>query len=329
MNYSFLSIKKFKQPLSNIVLAEGDDSRVIEAAVAASRDKIANCILIGKRDSIEAQAAGAGWGLDNIRIETPQTSQHTARYTENLLSLRAHKGMTEVEAQQLVLDPLYFADLMLQAGDADGSIAGARYTTGDRVRTAFQIIGVAPGFDTVSSAMLMVFDAEHHQRKHSMIFSDCALVVNPTAEQLAEIATASINTAKRLLDEEPRVAMLSFSTAGSANHEMVDKVREATEMLKSTMPDLAIDGEIQLDAAVVPEISARKMPGSRIHGNANVLIFPDLNAANIGYKIAQRFGGAKAIGPIMQGLKKPANDLSRGCSAEDVYNLIGLTALQV
>ena len=193
MNYSFLSIKKFKQPLSNIVLAEGDDSRVIEAAVAASRDKIANCILIGKRDSIEAQAAGAGWGLDNIRIETPQTSQHTARYTENLLSLRAHKGMTEVEAQQLVLDPLYFADLMLQAGDADGSIAGARYTTGDRVRTAFQIIGVAPGFDTVSSAMLMVFDAEHHQRKHSMIFSDCALVVtqpqsnSPKSPQLQSI----------------------------------------------------------------------------------------------------------------------------------------------
>ena len=329
MNNSLLSIKKFKQPLSNIVLAEGDDARVIEAAVAANRDKIANCILIGERKSIAAQAAAAGLNLGNMRIETPENSLYTARYAKNLFALREKKGMTEVEAQQRVLDPLHFADLMLQAGDADGSIAGARYTTGDRVRSAFQIIGVAPGFDTVSSSMLMVFDADHHQRKTSMIFSDCALVVNPTAEQLAEIAIASIDTAKRLLDEEPRVAMLSFSTGGSASHEMVDKVREATEIVKAKMPELAIDGEFQLDAAVVPEVSARKMPGSKIHGNANVLIFPDLNAANIGYKIAQRFGGAKAIGPIMQGLKKPANDLSRGCSAEDVYNLIGLTALQV
>jgi len=329
MNNSFLSIKKFNPPLSNIVLAEGDDSRVIEAAAAASRDKIANCILVGERSSIETQATAAGWDLGNIRIETPETSQYTDRYAENLFQLRAKKGMKKDQAQKLVLDPLTFADLMLQAGDADGSIAGARYTTGDRIRSAFQIIGAAPGFGTVSSAMLMVFEAEHHQRKHSMIFSDCALVVNPTAEQLAQIATASIHTAKRLLDEEPRVAMLSFSTAGSAKHKMVDKVREATEMVKSAMPDLAIDGEIQLDAAIVPEVSARKMPGSKIHGNANILIFPDLNAANIGYKIAQRFGGAKAIGPIMQGLKKPANDLSRGCSAEDVYNLIGLTALQV
>ena len=329
MKSSFLSIKIFEHPLSNIVLAEGDDARVIEAAVAASRDKIANCILIGDRQSIETQAGAAGLSLDEIRIETPESSLHTARYAKNLFALREKKGMTEAEAQQLVLDPLYFADLMLQAGDADGSIAGARYTTGDRVRSAFQIIGVAPGFDTVSSSMLMVFDAEHHQPKHSMIFSDCALVVNPTAEQLAEIAVASINTAKRLLNEEPRVAMLSFSTGGSAKHEMVDKVRKATQIVKAKMPELAIDGEIQLDAAVVPEVSARKMPGSKIHGDANVLIFPDLNAANIGYKIAQRFGEAKAIGPIMQGLRKPANDLSRGCSAEDVYNLIGLTALQV
>jgi len=328
MNNSFLSINKFKQPPRRIVLAEGDDGRVIEAAAAANRDGIANCILIGERESIESQAQNAGLDLANIQIESPGTATQTAQYAANLLSLRAHKGMTEAEAQQLVLDPLYFADLMLQAGDADGSIAGARYTTGDVVRAAFQIVGVAPGFDTVSSSMLMIFDADHHQPKRNMIFSDCALVVDPSAEQLAEIAEASIETAKRLIEEEPRVAMLSFSTDGSASHEKVDKVREATQMIKAKMPELAIDGEIQLDAAIVPDIAARKMPGSSIHGNANILIFPDLNAANIGYKIAQRFGGGKAIGPIMQGLKKPANDLSRGCSAEDVYNLIGLTALQ-
>jgi len=311
------------------VLAEGEDSRVINAATRATNDEIATCVLVGNRENIESQATSDGLNLDNIAIEDPKISHHSARYAQNLFELRAKKGMTLEQAQQLVLDPLTFADLMLQAGDAEGSIAGARYTTGDVVRSALQIIGVAPGFNTVSSFMLMVFDAEHHQPKRKMIFSDCALMVNPDAEQLAEIARASITSAGQLLDEEPRVAMLSFSTNGSASHDMVDKVRNATDLLKQALPDLAIDGEIQLDAAIVPEVSALKMPDSKIHGQANILIFPDLNAANIGYKIAQRFGDAKAIGPIMQGLKKPANDLSRGCSTEDVYNLIGLTAMQV
>lgn len=329
MNNSLLSIKKNNMPLRNIVLAEGEDIRVIEAAARATADEIARCILVGNRDAIESSAEKAGLNLAKISIEDPETSPRTAQYAALLHQLRAKKGMTEEQAYQLTKDPLYFADLMLQAGDADGSIAGAKYTTGDRVRTALQIVGVTPGFKTVSSFMLMVFDAEHHEIKQSMIFSDCALVVNPTAEQLAEIAIASTESAKRMLDEEPRVAMLSFSTNGSANHDMVDKVREATNLVKQALPDLAIDGEIQLDAAIVPSISAHKMPNSSIKGRANVLIFPDLNAANIGYKLTQRFGGAKAIGPIMQGLNKPANDLSRGCSAEDVYNLIGLTAMQV
>lgn len=329
MNNSLLSIKKNNMPLRKIVLAEGEDSRIIEAAVRATADKIARCILVGNRDAIESFAQKASFNLAGINIEDPETSPRTAQYATNLHQLRARKGMTEEQANQTVKDPLYFADLMLQAGDADGSIAGAQYTTGDRVRTALQIVGVTPGFKTVSSFMLMVFDADHHEIKQSMIFSDCALVVNPTAEQLAEIAISSTQSAKTMLDEEPRVAMLSFSTNGSANHEMVDKVREATNLVKQALPDLAIDGEIQLDAAIVPSISNQKMPDSSIKGRANVLIFPDLNAANIGYKLTQRFAGAKAIGPIMQGLKKPANDLSRGCSAEDVYNLIGLTAMQV
>lgn len=316
-------------PPRNIVLAEGGDMRVIEAAVRATADEIARCILVGNRDAIESSAKKAGFSLAKISIEDPETSPRIEQYATLLHQLRAKKGMTEEQASQLAKDPLYFADLMLQAGDADGSIAGAQYTTGDRVRSALQIIGVTPGFKTVSSFMLMVFDADHHEIKQSMIFSDCALVVNPTTEQLAEIAIASTESAKRMLDEEPRVAMLSFSTNGSANHEMVDKVREATNLVKQALPDLAIDGEVQLDAAIVPSISGQKMPNSSIKGRANVLIFPDLNAANIGYKLTQRFAGAKATGPIMQGLNKPANDLSRGCSAEDVYNLIGLTAMQV
>jgi len=311
-----------------VVLAEGDDIRVIEAAVRASGDGIAACILVGSRESIERQAADAGLELNDIRIEDPKTSEGLPEYAQKLFELREKKGMTQELAQQLAQDPLHFADLMLCAGDADGSIAGARYTTGDRVRSALQIIGAAPGFDTVSSFMLMIFESEHHKPKQAMIFSECALVIDPSAEQLAEIAIASAHSAHQFINAEPRVAMLSFSTNGSAEHPFIDKVRQATELVRAQQPDLIIDGEIQLDAAIVPSVAARKFPDSKTRGNANVLIFPDLNAANIGYKIAQRFGGATAIGPIMQGLNKPANDLSRGCSADDVYHLIALTSVQ-
>jgi phosphate acetyltransferase len=217
---------------------------------------------------------------------------------------------------------------MLGANDVDGSIAGAVYTTGKRVRSALQIVGVKPGFNSVSSFMLMLFEAEHHDPRQVMLFSDCGLQVDPDAQQLAEIAVATVNSARQLIDEEPRVAMLSFSTDGSADHPLVEKVREATEQARRLMPDVAVEGEVQLDAAIVPAIAARKISHSRIGGRANLLVFPDLNAGNIGYKLAQRFGGATAIGPVLQGLKRPANDLSRGCNSDDVYNLIGLTAVQ-
>ncbi len=301
---------------------------MIEAAAHVRDVKIAECILIGKPESIESEATTANINLEGISIIDPQSSPQLTTYTQNLFDLRSKKGMTLEQAEALAVDPLYFADLMLQNGDADGSIAGARYTTGDRVRSALQIVGITPGFKTVSSFFLMVFDAEHHNPKRTMLFSDCALIVNPDAAQLAEIAITSIASARKFIDQPPQVALLSFSTDGSAKHEMVDKVREATQLVRSAMPDTPVDGEIQLDAAIVPEISARKFSDSQTRGQANVLIFPDLNAANIGYKIAQRFGGAKAIGPILQGLRKPANDLSRGCSADDVYELINLTARQ-
>lgn len=312
----------------SIVLAEGDDIRVIEAAARATREGIANCILVGDPGTIGALADEAGISLEGIRIENPKSSTRTPDYARSLLDLRAKKGMTIDQAQELVLDQLHFADLMVRAGDADGTIAGARYTSGDCVRAALQIIGVAPGINTVSSFFLMIFEASHHEPKQAMLFADCALVVDPDAEQLADIALATTQSAQRLLERDPSVAMLSFSTNGSADHPFVDKVRQATEIVRKKDPQLAVDGDIQLDAALVPSIVERKMPDSKTRGNANVLIFPDLNAANIGYKIAQRLGSAIAIGPIMQGLNHPANDLSRGCSTEDIYYMIAMTAVQ-
>jgi phosphate acetyltransferase len=321
-------IAKARANRQNVVLAEGEDIRVIEAAVRAQRDAIADCILLGCEPVIRERADTLNLDLSAISIEDPTVSQYHERYSRLLLEIRQHKGMTLQQAEQQVRDPLCFADLMLRAGNADGAIAGAVYTTGDRVRSALQIIGVKPGFNSVSSFMLMLFVAEHHQPKQAMLFADCALMVEPDATQLAEIAVATAHSARQFLDGEVRVAMLSFSTDGSANHPLVDKVREATRLAREQLPGTAIEGEVQLDAAIVPAVARQKIAASQIAGRANVLIFPDLEAGNIGYKMAQRFGAATAIGPILQGLNHPANDLSRGCSSDDVYNLIALTAVQ-
>ncbi len=321
-------IDKARAKRQTIVLAEGEDTRIIEAAQRAERDGIAHCILIGGETAIREQADAAGIDPGAIRIEDPHASQYHHGYSKELYQLRKHKGMSREQAQQQALDPLCFADLMLRANHADGSIAGARYTTGDRVRSALQIVGVAPGFSSVSSFMLMLFEAEHHRPKRAMVFADCGLIVDPDAEQLAEIAVAAAQSARQLIADEPRVAMLSFSTDGSARHPLVEKVQEATRLARRQLPGVAIEGEVQLDAAIVPAIAKQKISDSQVQGQANVLIFPDLNAGNIGYKLTQRFGDAVAIGPILQGLNRPANDLSRGCNSDDVYYLIAMTAVQ-
>ena len=311
-----------------IVLAEGEDPRVIEAARRAESDAIAHCILVGNEGAIRDQADSLGIDLDGIEVVDPATSDRHESYAERLFELRQHKGMTQNEASQQARDALCFADLMLAAGDADGAIAGAVYTTGDRVRSALQIVGVQPGLKAVSSFMLMLFEAAHHNPKQLMLFADCALIVDPDATQLAEIAISTTNSARQFLDDEPRVAMLSFSTDGSARHPLVDKVKEATRLAREALPEVAIEGEVQLDAAIVAAVAKQKIADSKIEGCANVLIFPGLEAGNIGYKLAQRYGAATVIGPILQGLNRPANDLSRGCNTEEVYNLIALTALQ-
>lgn len=311
-----------------IVLAEGSDHRVIEAARRAQDDGVAHCILLGETAAISRTADESGIDISDIRVEDPGQSQYLERYSRELLELRKHKGMTAEMAESQARDPLCFADLMLRLGDADGAIAGAVYTTGDRVRSALQIVGVKKGFKSVSSFMLMLFEQPHHNPRQAMLFADCALIVDPDPEQLAEIAVATVHSSPAFLGTEPRVAMLSFSTDGSASHVLVDKVREATRLVREQLPGTAVDGEVQLDAAIVPAVAQQKITDSQIDGRANILIFPDLEAGNIGYKLAQRFGAAKAIGPILQGLNQPANDLSRGCSSDDVYNLIALTSLQ-
>lgn len=312
-----------------IVLCEAQDPRVLEAAVRARRDQIADVILIGDPAQSAQVASQHGIDLSGLVITDPATSQARERYAQQLYRLREKKGLTLEQAQQAISQPLCFANVMLQMGDADGSVAGAVHTTADVVRTALQVVGAkASAGSIVSSFFLMIFEHEHHPTKGGMIFSDCGLVIDPDAEQLARIALDSAKSAQALLGEPPRIAMLSFSTLGSAEHVNVTKVQQATRLARQAAPELLIDGEIQLDAAIIPAIASRKLSNSQIHGQANVLIFPDLNAGNIGYKLAERLGGAIAVGPLLQGLNKPANDLSRGCSADDIYNVIAVTCVQ-
>lgn len=321
-------LQNAKQSPRRIVLCEADDERVLRAAANAAEAGIAKVIMVGAADVVAATAARGNIDVSLLELVDPATSPLTDSLAQALHTLREKKGMTREKADASVREPLCFANMLVREGHADGSVAGAVNTTANVVRSAIQILGLAPGTSLVSSFFLMMLCKPFHELKGGMIFSDCGLVIDPDAAELAQIALAAADSAKILLGEDPRIAMLSFSTSGSASHANVDKVRTAAQEVKRQRPGIAIDEDVQLDAAIVADIAERKLPDSKVKGKANVLIFPSLEAGNIGYKLAERIGGADAIGPLLQGLNKPANDLSRGCSVEDIYHVIAVTTVQ-
>ena len=322
-------IARAKADRQRIVLPEGTEERTLKAADQVLADGVADLILLGNPEEIKSLAAK--WELKNIakaEIIDPANHPKKEQYAELLCELRKKKGMTIEEARKLVLDPLYLGCLIIKSGDADGQLAGAQNTTGNVLRPALQIIKTAPGISVVSGGMLLITKATEYGKDGLLVIADVAVLPNPTAEELAQIAVATGRTARVLANVEPKVAMLSFSTKGSAKHEMVDKVAEATRLAKELDPDMLIDGELQADAALVPSVGISKAPGSAIAGQANTLVFPSLEVGNIAYKLVQRLGGAEAVGPVLQGMAAPVNDLSRGCSIQDIYRMIAITAIQ-
>ena len=322
-------IARAKSNRQRIVLPESLEERTITAADKALADEIADIILIGDRGEILALADRLG--LKNIGKATiidPKTSEKTEEYAQLLFQLRQKKGMTIEKAHELVMDPLYFGCLIIKSGDADGQLSVALSTTGETLRPALQIIKCAPGITCVSGAMLMITQTPEFGDNGVLVMGDVAVTPMPDANQLAQIAVCTAQTAKSVAGLDPKVAMLSFSTKGSAKHEVVDKVIEATRLSKDMDPELKIDGELQADAALVPSVGKKKAPGSEIAGEANVLVVPCLEVGNIAYKLVQRLGRADAIGPILQGIARPVNDLSRGCSVDDIYKMVAITACQ-
>jgi len=318
--------QRAKESPKTIVLPEATDERVLKATEIIVKEKLAKPVLLGNKQEIYNIADGLD--LSNVEIIDPATDSKAKDYTELLYELRKHKGMTMEKAEELVKNPIWFGTLMVKNKDVDGMVAGAATATGDVFRPAFQIVKTAPGIGVVSSAFMMIVPNCELGSKGHLLFADCAINPNPDAKQLAEIAIATAKTWKALMDNETKVAMLSFSTKGSAQHEMVDKVVEATKLLKQQAPELLADGELQADAALISKVGSSKAPGSPVAGQANILVFPDLNAGNIGYKLVQRLAKAEAVGPISQGLAAPINDLSRGCSVDDIVNVVAITALQ-
>ena len=317
---------KAKADLKHIVLPEGEEIRNVQAAVMIRDQGLAKLTLLGNPAKVKEVAAGAD--LTGIDIIDPLDSDKAPLYAATLYDLRKAKGMTEEEAAKKVADPMYYGIMMVKLGDADGLVSGAIHSTGDMLRPALQVIKSKPGIKTVSSCFLMECPDKSFGDDGVMIFSDCGVIPAPTAEELANIALGAADSARSLANMEPRVAMLSFSTKGSAKHDDVTKVQEATRIAHEMDPELALDGELQLDAALVEKVGQLKAPGSKVAGHANTLVFPDLDAGNIGYKLVQRLAHAEAYGPILQGIAKPCNDLSRGCSAEDIVATVAITACQ-
>ena len=322
-------LERAKADLQRIVLPEGTEIRTLTAADIILKEKAAKIILIGNEQEIKRLASENNFEhISEAEIIDPETHPKMNEYAELLFEIRKNKGLTMEEAQKLAKDPLYLGCLMIKNGDADGELAGALNTTGNVLRPAFQIIKTLPGIKVVSGAMLLFTPTPQYGENGLLVVADVAVNPNPTAEELAQIAVCTGQTTRTAAGFEPKIAMLSFSTKGSAKHELVDKVVEAAKLAQAMAPDLQIDGELQADAAIVPRIGQSKAPGSTIAGQANVLIFPDLQSGNIAYKMVERFSGAQAVGPILQGMAAPVNDLSRGCSVDDIVKMIVITANQ-
>lgn len=328
MNILNQIIANAQKAQKRIVLPEGTEPRTLRAAEIILKNNIARLIILGNPDQVREEASKVGVELDKAILVDPKTDSRRDQYAAIMVEIRKNKGLTTEEALRLLDDPLYFAPLMIKAGDADGELAGAINATGDVLRPAFQYVKTAPGVSVVSGAFLMFVNDPQIGHEGILVFADCAVLPDPDENQLAEIAVTTARTAKTIVGLEPRVAMLSFSTKGSASHLMIDKVVNATRKARELDPTLKIEGELQVDAALVKEVAQLKAPGSEVAGMANILIFPTLESGNIGYKLVQRLAKAEAIGPILQGMAAPINDLSRGCSVTDIVNMVAITANQ-